>query len=81
MFFSKFKKKKKKKKYIYIHFGAIKSDGTPDEQYKDTTGLKLFSNYDHKDKKRKDKYINRHQHYIKKGYYSPSYFSMRYLWR
>jgi hypothetical protein len=67
-------------KIVYIHFGAIKPDGTPYEQYKDSTGLKFYSKYDHGDKQRQKKYKARQKGVIKTGYYSPSFFSMRYLW-
>ena len=69
---------KKNNKYRYIHFGAIKSDGTPYQQYYDKIGD--YKDFNHKDKKRRDRYIKRHQHFIRKGFYSPGYFSMKYLW-
>jgi hypothetical protein len=50
------------------------------EHYKDKTGLGLYSNLNHLDKKRQKNYVSRHQHFIKDGYYSPAYFSMKYLW-
>ena len=68
-------------KIKYIHFGAIKQDGTPYPQYKDSTKLKLYKKYDHGDKKRKDNYIARHRGFIKPGYYSAGQMSMDYLWR
>ena len=49
-------------------------------QYKDSTGLGLYSHLDHNDKERRRRYKTRHQVYIKKGYYSAGYFSMRFLW-
>ena len=50
------------------------------QHYKDKTGLGLYSNLNHLDKKRQKAYVSRHTHYIKDNYYSPSYFSMKYLW-
>ena len=50
------------------------------EQYQDTTGLGIYSNKDHKDKKRRLNYRKRHETYIKKDFYSPGYFSLKYLW-
>jgi hypothetical protein len=50
------------------------------EQYKDTTGLRKYSRFDHLNKKRQTSYIARHKGFIKDGFYSPGYFSMRYLW-
>jgi hypothetical protein len=51
----------KNKKYMvktpkgkWIHFGAVGM-----EQYKDTTGLGLYSKYDHLDKERRRRYLSR----------------------
>ena len=63
-----------------VPFGAYQKNGKPYEQYQDTTGLGLFSDYDHKDKKRRLNYRKRHEVYLKEGYYSPSFFSWAYLW-
>lgn len=73
-----------------VRFGGIKEDGTPYEQYEDKFGL--YSNYDHKDKKRRKNYRNRHTGITMKrpednievpAYqykYSPAWFSYHYLW-
>lgn len=50
------------------------------EQFKDSTGLGLYSNKDHGDLKRRQLYRQRHQKDIKKGYYSPGYMSFYFLW-
>ena len=50
------------------------------ENYSDKTGLNLYPNLIHGDNKRLKAYKSRHQGFIKKGFYSPAYFSMRYLW-
>jgi len=50
------------------------------EQYKDSTGLGLYSSKNHNDKKRRDLYRQRHEKDLKDGYYSAGYFSMKYLW-
>jgi hypothetical protein len=68
-------------KIKYIHFGAIKPDGTPYPQYRDSTKLKLYKKYDHHDKKRKDNYVARMKGHIKPGYYSAGEFAMTFLWR
>ena len=88
-----FKKSTRKgKKYMvmyngkWIHFGAI-VNGKPMEQFKDSTGLGLYSKYDHGDKKRRASYRARHKA-IKlkdgtlayKNKNSASYWSMNYLW-
>ena len=66
---------KKNKRQVKIHFGDSKMDS-----YQDKTGLNAYPNLIHGDKKRRDRYISRHSGFIKKGYYSPGYFSMTYLW-
>ena len=58
-----------------VPFGSSKN-----YHYKDKTGLGLYSHLNHLDKKRQKAYVSRHQHFIKEGYYSPGYFSMKYLW-
>tara|TARA_R110000772_G_scaffold64009_4_gene143122 strand:+ start:7435 stop:7713 length:279 start_codon:yes stop_codon:yes gene_type:complete len=66
------------KKKRTIHFGAIKKDGTPYNQFKDSTGLGLYSKYDHKDKDRKARYYKRHNKSY--GRYSADALSKKYLW-
>lgn len=67
---------------VKIYFGGIKKDGTPYEQFKDSTGLGLYSKYDHNDKQRKARYRNRHSKEKPsfKDYYSAGYFSWYKLW-
>jgi hypothetical protein len=57
------------------------------QQYRDKTPLKLYSNLDHNDKKRRRNYRKRHMGVkLKDGTpayqvkYSPSWLSLRYLW-
>lgn len=89
--FIKFMKSDKKDKKYYallknnktgkdkkLYFGAIKKDGTPYDQYKDNV-LGYYSKYDHLDKARRQRYINRHKNDINKEY-SPSWFSLKFLW-
>lgn len=73
---------KKTGKQRTIHFGGIKKDGTPYSQYKDTTGLGLYSKYDTNDKKRRELYRQRHSKEVPsfKDYYSAGYFSYKKLW-
>ena len=56
-----------------INFGAIGYS-----TYHDKTGLRLYEV--HGNKKRRSSYKARHQVFIRKGFYSPGYFSMKYLW-
>jgi len=63
------------KKLITIPFGDNRY-----EQYKDTTGLKLYSSIDHGDKQRRASYRARHAKDIRDGYYSAGYFALKYLW-
>jgi hypothetical protein len=67
---------------VKVPFGAIKPDGTPYEQFKDSTGLGLYSKYSHGDKMRKRRYRNRHskEKASFREYYSPGYFSWYFLW-
>jgi hypothetical protein len=67
-----------KKKITTIHFGAIKPDGTPYPQFKDRTGLGLYSKYDHNDKERRARYYKRHKK--KYGKYSADTLAKKYLW-
>ena len=48
------------------------------EHYKDTTDLKLYSNLDHKDKKRKERYYARHGTHAEA--FSSKFFSHYFLW-
>jgi hypothetical protein len=66
---------KKSGRIVRVPFGAKKY-----EHYKDSTGLMLYSYLDHRDKKRRKNFMARHSGFVKSGYYSPSYFSVRYLW-
>lgn len=50
------------------------------QQYQDSTGLGFYTDKDHKDKQRRFNYRKRHEHYLKEGHYSPSFFSWAYLW-
>jgi hypothetical protein len=50
------------------------------QQYKDSTGLGLYSNKNHGDLKRRELYRQRHAKDIKKGYYSAGYMSYYFLW-
>lgn len=64
----------KDKKIIKIPFGSSKH-----AQFKDKV-LGLYSHLDHGDKDRRRRYRARHKVYIKPGYYSPGYFSLKFLW-
>ena len=49
-------------------------------QYKDSTGLKLYSRLDHGDEERKKNYLARHEKTRHKKW-SSSWFSWQFLWR
>lgn len=57
-----------------VSFGAI-----PYEQYKDSTGLALYSNKNHNDKHRRELYRKRHRG-EEKNRFSSGWFSWYYLW-
>ena len=89
--FEKSDRKDKKYKVITpkgkkIHFGAI-VEGVPMGHYKDSTGLGIYSRYDHGDKDRRDRYLARAKKIKnKKGeltWNNPetaNYYSIKYLW-
>jgi hypothetical protein len=86
--FIKFEKANAKdKKYSAIikntNTGTTKRINFGDKRYQhyfDDTGLKIYTHLNHNDQKRRKNYISRHSVFIKKGFYSPGYFSMKYLW-
>lgn len=87
------KSNRKDKKYSVItpagkkiHFGAIVK-GIPMQQYKDSTGLGLYSEYDHGDEARRDRYLARAKGIKnKKGQLTwtdpetANFYSVKYLW-
>ncbi len=62
-------------KVIRVPFGSIYY-----ENYQDKTGLNLYPQLIHGDKERRRLYRARAKSKVRKDYYSPSYFSFRYLW-
>ena len=50
------------------------------EQYKDSTGVGVYSHMDHNDSHRRALYRQRHQNDMRRGHFSPGYFSLVYLW-
>lgn len=60
-----------------VPFGAIKTDGTPYQHYRDRIGH--FARYDHNDKERRKRYLSRHRGEDQKKF-SSGWFSIRYLW-
>jgi hypothetical protein len=61
---------------VIIPFGSSEY-----EQYKDSTGLGLYSNKDHNDKMRRTLYRKRHEVFLKPDMYSPGHFSYFFLWK
>lgn len=75
---------KKYRVVVYYKNGTKKTIQFGDnryEQFKDSSPLKLYTSKNHGDKARRSNYIKRHtaQGYHKK-IYSPSWFSLKYLW-
>ena len=62
-----------KSKILYVPFGAIGY-----ETFQDLTGLNLYQT--HNDRTRRANYKARHRKDIKKGYYSPGWFSYNITW-
>ena len=85
--FVKFEKSKiKKKKYDTIlqnnvngNFRRVPFGQIGYQQYKDATGLKLYSNLNHLDKERRRLYRLRHDGEAKNKF-SSGYWSWKYLW-
>ena len=63
-----------KKKKI-LNFGDIRY-----QHYYDGVPNPIYTHLNHNDKKRRENYRKRHFNNLKKGYYSPGYFSYYYLW-
>lgn len=81
------KSKKANKKYDAIlehkKNGKIKYVPFGDKRYsnfRDLTGLNLYPKLLHGDKNRRRLYRARHKNDLKKGYYSPGYFSYYITW-
>ena len=68
-------KNKKSNKIVKVPFGSSEY-----ENYQDKTGLNLYQHLIHGDKNRRRLYKLRHKKDIKKGYYSPGWFSYFILW-
>ena len=66
---------KSTKQFSKVHFGDTRY-----QQYKDTTGLGLFTHKNHLDIDRRKNYRARHRGHLKPGNYSAGYFSYKYLW-
>jgi hypothetical protein len=59
----------------YMSFGDTRY-----ENFRDMTGLDEYPDKIHNSTKRRILYRTRHQHNLREGYFSPSYFSFYYLW-
>ena len=66
---------KKTNREVIVPFGDNKM-----ENYWDKTGLNLYPNLIHMDKKRRKAFRSRMRGFLKEGYYSPSWFSYYVLW-
>lgn len=62
-------------KLIRVGFGDIRY-----ENFHDLTGLNAYPHLLHGDENRRSLYRKRHKGYLRKGYYSPSFFSFHLLW-
>ena len=66
---------KKNNKIKKLDFG----DNTM-QNYRDITGLNLYPHLIHNDNKRRKSFKARHKGFLKKGFFSPSFFSYWFLW-
>ena len=62
-------------KKISVHFGDVRY-----QQYRDSTGMGIYTHLNHGDPWRRAKYRMRHKKHVREDYYSPSWFSYYYLW-
>ncbi|GMF30224.1 unnamed protein product [Phytophthora fragariaefolia] len=62
-----------------VSFGAIKRKGEPYQQYRDRTTLKAYREYDHKDKKRRERYYKLHGPIDNDNKYTADWFSKTFL--
>lgn len=76
--FQKSDKKNKKYKAILPNGKDVYFGDTRYQHYKDRTPLKIYSNLDHNDLKRRELYYKRHPKDYPK--YSADYFAKKYLW-
>jgi len=67
--------KKNTHKTVRVPFGDNRY-----QQYKDSTGLRLYSHLDHNDKTRRANYWNRHRKDIDLDNYTAGNFALKYLW-
>ena len=79
--------KRKDKKYDavfddgrVVSFGGIRKDGRPYQQYRDTTPLRAYREYDHLDLRRRNNFYKRHGSLTSSKPYSADYFSKKFLW-
>jgi hypothetical protein len=87
MEFVKFEKSRRKyKKYSAImknkrtgRFNRVDFGDKRYEQFRDSTGLGIYSHLNHNDPKRRSNYRSRHFKTAQRKY-SPSWFSYNYLW-
>jgi hypothetical protein len=67
--------RKKDHKIFRVSFGS-----NTYENYQDKTSLNAYPHLIHGDKERRRLFRSRMKHNLKKGFYSPSYFSYNVLW-
>ena len=72
-------KNKKTGKEKRVPFGQFRTNGIPYEQFRDRTGLNLYSKYDHNDLNRRHLYLARHAKDMENKF-SSGYFAKNYLW-
>jgi hypothetical protein len=65
------------KNIVYISFGSAEPLM---EQYKDQTGLGIYSYLDHNDPGRRERFRQRFRKLYNPHYWSPTSLSMEYLW-
>jgi len=67
--------KKNNKKVVFVPFGS-----TTNSNFRDITGLNLYPHLINNDPKKRKAFRARMSTFLKKGFYSPAFFSLKFLW-
>jgi hypothetical protein len=86
-FLKNVKSSNSKKKYTAIlqnkktgRMKKINYGSSTNQQFKDSTGLGVYTSKNHGDSVKRASYKARHNGFIRSGFFSAGYFSMKYLW-
>jgi len=63
-----------------VDFGGVRKNGVPYSQYRDSTGLGFYSEYDNLNLDKRENYFERHGRFEDMVKYSSDYFSAKFLY-